>query len=696
MDSSIFLSGEIGRGNEENDRRSGLGTTTLAMILLFAPIGLAAVYFKVLDKANRYYISSIEDEYDREKNYDEENGNEVRLLPSKNVAARKGTRRAKPLSRRLENVRDLLESTGLFGCILACCYVCEHHPPFPHGEKEHSFHLFLVSFLVFMVAALTTVKPCTDPSPLNRDQTEEWKGWMQYLFLAYHYFAVKEAYSLVRVLITAYVWMTGFGNFSFFYVRRDFGAVRVLQMLWRLNFLVVFLVLTMENSYMLYYICPLHTFYFFLVYVVMSVKKETNHAKRGGIRWKIFAAALGVWLLFDCPSIGTDTSDAPLFSALFSWVPEYGATCRKGPDEVPCPVGGYGERWEWYFRSSLDHWSTLLGMVFALNFPVLKQWFAALEEKKSSMNSTVKGIVGLLVGALFIIWLRFAYLGRSKAAYNALHPYAACIPIFVYIYLRNCVSFFRGYYLELLARMGKITLETYLLQHHVLLTSNAKTLLTFVPGWPLANLVVAVTMYILLSHAAYKLTLRLRAILLPDGDLRHCTFALCGVALAVGICSFIATVLEILDVHSHVGVVVLVCGLLAVNVILAVSIVTKPRMRRRQCSKGANAIAVVVVSSLLLIAYLVLVVQASNRPEVPVGLSKRVPRAIPSALRVGSLAMPVAGAFVVGAIGLMLIMRDSYLGATALLFRYAYGSKVYFETFSWESTYGTFHRRLGL
>ena len=45
-------------------------------------------------------------------------------------------------------------------------------------------------------------------------------------------------YNAIRVMITCYVWMTGFGNFSFFYIKRDFSAVRLLQMMWRLNFLV--------------------------------------------------------------------------------------------------------------------------------------------------------------------------------------------------------------------------------------------------------------------------------------------------------------------------------------------------------------------------------------------------------------------------------------------------------------------------
>lgn len=51
----------------------------------------------------------------------------------------------------------------------------------------------------------------------------------QYIFLMYHYYAASETYNVIRVFITCYVWMTGFGNFSFFYIKRDFGISRVLQ-----------------------------------------------------------------------------------------------------------------------------------------------------------------------------------------------------------------------------------------------------------------------------------------------------------------------------------------------------------------------------------------------------------------------------------------------------------------------------------
>lgn len=49
---------------------------------------------------------------------------------------------------------------------------------------------------------------------------------MQVLFLLYHYFEAKEVYNAIRVFIAGYVWMTGFGNFSYYYKTGDFAFPR--------------------------------------------------------------------------------------------------------------------------------------------------------------------------------------------------------------------------------------------------------------------------------------------------------------------------------------------------------------------------------------------------------------------------------------------------------------------------------------
>lgn len=96
------------------------------------------------------------------------------------------------------------------------------------------------------------------------------------LFLLYHYFEAREAYNAIRIFISGYVWMTGFGNFSYYYRTGDFGVGRFCQMMWRLNFMVFFCCVVLRNEYMLYYICPMHTLFTVMVYGALAVAPHLN------------------------------------------------------------------------------------------------------------------------------------------------------------------------------------------------------------------------------------------------------------------------------------------------------------------------------------------------------------------------------------------------------------------------------------
>lgn len=204
--------------------------------------------------------------------------------------------------------------------------------------------------VVIGLAALLCIVPSQNDKILQRDMTDEWKGWMQIVFILcvprrsrravsapctqfycaftqcerhvratcptasfstidlmtltsphyhrYHYFAAKETYNIIRNLIAGYVFLTGFGNYSFFYIKGDFGFKRVIKMLFRLNFLVAMIAITLNKryapgalsrrlpihvisphlylSYMLYYICALHTWWFLVVYGTMAIYGSYN------------------------------------------------------------------------------------------------------------------------------------------------------------------------------------------------------------------------------------------------------------------------------------------------------------------------------------------------------------------------------------------------------------------------------------
>lgn len=48
-------------------------------------------------------------------------------------------------------------------------------------------------------------------------------------------------------------------------------------MMWRLNFLVTITCLVLRNSYMLYYICPMHTLFTLMVYGALAIAKDHNN-----------------------------------------------------------------------------------------------------------------------------------------------------------------------------------------------------------------------------------------------------------------------------------------------------------------------------------------------------------------------------------------------------------------------------------
>ena len=72
--------------------------------------------------------------------------------------------------------------------------------------------MFLCLLLFAVAISFTTRKLPKEGKLLNREQTEEWKGWMQVMFVWYHYFKAAETYNAVRIYIACYVWMTGFGE----------------------------------------------------------------------------------------------------------------------------------------------------------------------------------------------------------------------------------------------------------------------------------------------------------------------------------------------------------------------------------------------------------------------------------------------------------------------------------------------------
>lgn len=416
----------------------------------------------------------------------------------------------------------------IFGCILFYIWLCDYLHIWPKIEKQYSRDMFIFLFFTLVFVAVVFSIRTTKDKLLNRDQTEEWKGWMQVQFVWYHYYDAQETFNSIRCYVGAYVWMTGFGNYIYFSTRKDYSILRLLEMLFRLNFLVFCIMGISNHEFVRYYICAMHTYWFLSVWAVMVVMNRYNDNQSFILlKFAIYFAINAI--IFNVPGLSWKVFQ-PFLWALH----DADGTLRY-----------------WIYRAVLDHWSTLVGMFVAFNFSRIENFLSYLDEndhKTKVKRELIRYSVTAVLLGIFVAWFYYVLL-LPKHIYLGLHPYTSPIPIVIFTWLRNMHPVLRTHYLNVFAWLGKITLETYLAQIHIYMMGNAKVLVVYLPGYPMLNFTISTLIYISVSYCLFHLTVFFRSYIFPRNGNVVVKNIIIG-TLWLGTCYLISYILTKLQIWS--------------------------------------------------------------------------------------------------------------------------------------------------
>ncbi|XP_057684438.1 N-acetylneuraminate 9-O-acetyltransferase isoform X2 [Corythoichthys intestinalis] len=393
-------------------------------------------------------------------------------------------------------VKTLFQALCRMGVIMAYFYLCDRADLFMKEQKFYTHSTFFVPLVYIFVLGVFYNENSKEVKLLNREQTDEWKGWMQLVILIYHISGASAfipVYMHVRVLVAAYLFQTGYGHFSFFWLKGDFGLYRVCQVLFRLNFLVLVLCVVMNRPYQFYYFVPLVTFWFFVIYALLAVwpqivQKRANASKMWHFGVLLKLLVLSVFISFLAYS-------QAFFNSIFSFWP-FSTLFELN-----------GSVYEWAFRWKLDRFVVIYGMLFAFIYLVLQKRQVLSEGKGEALFSPfISNMLLLFSLTTFVMYSMWASGCKNKTECNEMHPYISVLQILAFVLIRNIPGYARSIYSSFFAWFGKISLELFICQYHIWLAADTKGILVLIPGVPSLNILVSTFIFVCVAHEISVIT----------------------------------------------------------------------------------------------------------------------------------------------------------------------------------------------
>ncbi|KAL1129008.1 hypothetical protein AAG570_013540 [Ranatra chinensis] len=415
---------------------------------------------------------------------------------------RKGTDNPAP-----SNTYLLVVSVAKMGLIMAYFYLCDRTNFFMKENKYFSSVSFWLPLGYVFALGLFFTEDSRYTKALHRDQTEEMKGWMQLVLLIYHMTGASSNLQIrnhVQMIISAYLFLSGYGHFYYLWHRNDAGIVRFFQVIFRLNFLPILLCLCMNRPYQFYAFAPLISFWFLLVYLVLIAPPRITAASVEANPLNYLYLVLKLVGLFTIIII-LYMSEV-FFEKVFVTRP-WKALFVTTDDDIH----------DWWLRWKLNRYSMCYGVVFGLAL-VSGQRFGLVDDSNHSnlfsprlaLAATFISLLGLGAAATY------ALLCPNTLECEEVHSYSAFVPIVSYIVLRNVSGMLRTRYSSLFAWFGKISLELCFCQYHIWLAADSHGVLVFVPGYPVLNALITSFIFVCAAHEIRQVTTILMPYAVPS------------------------------------------------------------------------------------------------------------------------------------------------------------------------------------
>ena len=364
---------------------------------------------------------------------------------------------------------------------LVYCFIADRSGLFDKVAKEKNCTLFLCFSAVVLIASsaflsrlVEKTRPLSeklsassreDAAVLSRQQTEEWKGWMQVLILFYHYFGMSQVlrvYQLIRLLVASYLFMTGFGHTVYLEKTKDFSFRRLSSTLVRLNLLSCLLPYVMATDYDFYYFPALCSFWVVVIFLTLFAK---------GPRWlhlnfyfRLSFSVVYVSLLIKYPGLLEN-----IFLVLRR-------TCRMNLNAR-----------EFRFRVSLDMYIVYAGTIVGhIYHQVCNSDSQGWERKYATLMKKSSKASAVIYFGVLLAYSWHLTIFSDKYRSNRYHPYTSPIAVLAFVGLRNAAPALRIRYSPAFAWLGRCSLETFILQYHIWLAADTKGLLRLPLTWYVA------------------------------------------------------------------------------------------------------------------------------------------------------------------------------------------------------------------